>query len=430
MALNGAAGGDGPTKAVGLLRGTVFTVTSLAFGQIATAGLYVLGARILGPGPYGQSMSVLASASVLTAISSFGTSPLLSRQIASGDPQSEFDYSWRLIARFRVLILASLAWSVISLAAGAPLTEPWVYLGWITVAQSAAAIAIVPLMANKLQGVAAVSVIVDKTAGFLLGSLLYLGKGLSPLTFLACICLGAIASSVLSLLNWPIQFRSFVQAAIRQTDWKRNPWRGTLHLGLAGLAVAFSSLDVVVANTVAGAIPAGQYAAVSRWVQPMSLVSNGYSQAVFPHLAEASDDRVAFIRLRQGVWWLVALLPAIVIVFWLAPELVDLLIGAPYKASAIVLRWLALGMAAAIVNQPLFSYLQARKHERLCSKIVPLATLLQLLLVVVLTPRNGAVGVGQAFFIGQWFLFAMLVVVATHAAGFLRFRLGVSGGLS
>jgi O-antigen/teichoic acid export membrane protein len=107
----------------------------------------------------------------------------------------------------------------------------------------------------------------------------------------------------------------------------------------------------------------------------------------------------------------VAVLGALAIIIT-APWLVVWLLGDAYTGAAPLLQLLALGTIPAILNQPLATALQARRHDRVVALLVAFAVALQLFLVAVLGASFGALAAGVAFCALQFSLLAALSLVA------------------
>jgi O-antigen/teichoic acid export membrane protein len=73
-----------------------------------------------------------------------------------------------------------------------------------------------------------------------------------------------------------------------------------------------------------------------------------------------------------------------------------------------LLQILAFGAVPTILSQPLAMAMQARRHDKLVSKVVGLGIAFQLTFVAILSKRYDAIGAAYAFLMGQIIIFTLL----------------------
>jgi O-antigen/teichoic acid export membrane protein len=266
----------------------------------------------------------------------------------------------------------------------------------------------VPLRATHRVGRAAVVVLVEKAswlAGFALLSAVPVGP--LPAFWWSMAISTVIATAVgLALSGGARAFLGGVRL--------RSPWPGEAGYGTFSLAVSLSLLDVALLGLAGGSAPAGVYGALSRWTQPVLLLSQTFSAAATPFIAGARSSSAAFRTIR-GSLWIPALGFAVCLgMVALAPVAVPLLLGPAYRGAAPTLAILAAGAAAVVVCQPLATFLQARGHARLVGRSTMVTVLLQLGGVWLTAGSLGATGAALAYATSQVLL--LLVLAAGCAA--------------
>jgi O-antigen/teichoic acid export membrane protein len=198
-----------------------------------------------------------------------------------------------------------------------------------------------------------------------------------------------------------------------------NPWTGTAGFGLFGLAVALQPFDVVIVGALAGADEAGRIAAVSRWVQPVLLITYAYGTNVFPSLAAARSDHDAISELRSAIYVVFAVVGVSLAIFVSAPWLVSALLGPGYGSSVLVLRLLALWCIPVAVNQPCVAFLQARGQERFLAFVTLAVTTVNLAAIAAFARVMGATAIPIFSLVGSAAL-SMILVSRVRRTGLAR----------
>ncbi|MFD0821320.1 lipopolysaccharide biosynthesis protein [Micromonospora zhanjiangensis] len=188
----------------------------------------------------------------------------------------------------------------------------------------------------------------------------------------------------------------------------RNPWSAVGGYGTFTLAVNLGALDTVVLGIAGGSAHAGMYGAVSRWTQPVQLLSQSYGAAAAPVIAAAGSAREAVRRTRGSLWLIGVGVAVCALLAAGAGRLVPVLLGEGYRDAAPVLALLSASAAVVLVNQPLVALLQARGYDRLVGRATMTAVLAYLCGVWALAGSWGADGAALASLLAQGALMTTL----------------------
>lgn len=380
------------------------TAAATLVGQMVTGLGLILLARAEAPAVFGKFSAVLAFSALAGLALDFGSSQLITRDLAvnsfEGDVRAWIARRTALqVTALPFLLVVALVWFGRGLPAACT-----VVLCAQAVTSSLALGASAPLRAAGQTTRAAVNVA--------LGNCLFLAAVIVGRSFPDhAVLIAAIGQSA----SWVVTgFASFWWwngrlPRVRGRNSVGNPWRSSGAFGLLSVGAALASVDVTVANAVGSSDAAGQYAAVSRWTQPLGLISNAYSQVLFPEVAKASTGRRAVAVLRTAIpgGFIAAFVAAVIAV--IATPLVRLVLGRDYADAAHALRFLCLAVAVAMVNQLLAMTLQARKRERFAALSVTGSSIVYLPLVAAMSRPLGAVAAPVAFCIAQSLLLILLV---------------------
>lgn len=356
--------------------------------QLVTAMLYVLAAKSAAPSEFGLTVSAIAVGATAVGILDFGTNSYWVRELAAGRMDAVV-LGRRLASKLFYSALALSLWSLIT-ASLLPSTSLWM-AGPIAMAMILSQSFQVPLRGLGRGDLVAGSVLVDKVmAALAFFLMLLLGVHAVSALWLGLV-VGGLSSTLTCWNLTPRANRPLLRIWIRT-----NPWSESGHYGVANVALTAQSLDIPLLTMVAGAGSGGIYAAVSRWTQPMGLLSSAFASASAPHIAGARNASEAWKQAKKSIWLLGLAVLCCLVTAIFAPFLVELLIGSSYEGSADVLRILAAATIFSVVNQPLFVFLQARGLDKPIAAITVTAILVQLTLVVLVSPPLGAAGAAIA----------------------------------
>ena len=216
----------------------------------------------------------------------------------------------------------------------------------------------------------------------------------------------------------------------RPSRWE-NPWRAASALGVFSVATNAQLLVAPLIALFANSSSAADFAAVSRWVQPIILLSGAFSTYMFPNFARSASFRSAAASLRSGTLLLVLCLLGIVALVVVAPFVVREVLGAQYTRSAIVLRWLAVSSFPVLVGQPLASLLQARDDATFVARASAATAIVVAIVTAVAAPSMHALagalslGLGSAILAA---LYAMRLRANLDSRNSILTEYGVSDG--
>ncbi|WP_394550961.1 lipopolysaccharide biosynthesis protein [Agromyces sp. MMS24-JH15] len=355
------------------------------------AGLFVVGARGLGPATFGVVVAHFAAGTAAAGFFDFGGNSLWVRDLANGQ-RSTTEIRDRAVSKLMLGTAMAGGWLLV-----VSRLDP---LAWIAPSTFLAVLSY-QTSGVWLRGAAravpvAIAALVERfTAAIGIGIAAAIGQ-LNEVEFVIALNAGTlIAAGLLALLTpdrWSSRFRL------------RNPWSGALFYGLFSAASAIQRLDVNVLNLASGATAAGVYGAVNRWTQPIGLFANAFSTASAPFVAGAATEAEAWAIVRRGLW--LPMLGVLIAVGFAvaAPLLVPFLLGESYIGAVGVLQILALATIPGIANQILATFLQSRGADKPVAIVVLTSSLVSIGVVIVFAPDLGA-------------LAAAMGVVVLHLAG-------------
>lgn len=151
------------------------------------------------------------------------------------------------------------------------------------------------------------------------------------------------------------------------------------------------------------------FSAVNRWIAPIILLISTFASVLAPFVAHSLTYREAVAHMKYGLWLFAVSVCFAVAVFFAAPWIVEVFLGAEYSASVEILRVLAIVAVPSMVSQVILVALQSLGAERYVAVVWLIGVTVQLALVVSLGAIAGGLG-------AAW---AMLVVEVFFAAFFL-----------
>jgi O-antigen/teichoic acid export membrane protein len=217
------------------------------------------------------------------------------------------------------------------------------------------------------------------------------------------------------LVAW--NFRA-VRTAIGKIRFPR-PGAETLRVMRSASAVLAARLprmlfyqgDIVLVSWLASAAAAGEYVAAQRIVLSLAMIAVLVQWGVFPHASRlAVRDRAEFFSFQCAIlrYLLLVLVPASILGFVFAAELVQLLYGPEYSAASDALRWLFGVLPVFSLSLVLQDALFALHRNTTVMVVNYLAMTLHLAAAIVLIPQQGGTG-------------AAIVALGAEAAGLVAF---------
>ncbi|TCK20929.1 lipopolysaccharide biosynthesis protein [Pseudonocardia endophytica] len=381
----------------------------LGASQLLTAVIFVAAARASSPQNFGVVAAAVSLGLVVAGVVDFGTSNMWVRDLANGNSHIG-EVSARATGKICICVLIFGVSGLVTIAGGVD----WRYLAACPIGISflLKQTADVGLRAGSRGHHYAISGLIDKATAFALFLTLLALEAPADLAMCIALSAGPIFGGAFS---WIVTSPS-LRVTPRSSFLKFWPWRRALGYGSYSSAISLQNLDVSLLALFGGPQSAGLYGAVTRWTQPMGMVSTAVSSASIPYIAKAPSNAAAIAQVRRTYWILGLAILACVCVASFAPVLVPLLVGDAYSGSVGILQILALGTIPAVLNQPMAVFLQARHFDRFVSVVIGIGVGVQLTSLIGLIPLMGALSAAVAF------LLAQIVIFSGFSAKFARLR--------
>lgn len=372
-------------------------------GQVLTAVMYAVAARLSGPEVFGAIASAVSAGSLVAGLADFGSNEYLTRELATGRLKNA-----QFCTRARSKLLLGGVWAVF---VGLALYTLWpVSMLWFA-ALPGFSVLLLQTLQTYFRGRLRSEIVAFTT---LLDRLLAAG------CFLLLIEFGIGASWALGI---SIVVGDFIAAAacrlLAQDGWKLsgscrnwdNPWRGAGFYGFASSSNSLRALDVTLVGVFSSVSQAGVYASVNKWTAPMSLLVFAFASTAAPYFAQSQGIRGSLSTVRRGLWMpLIALIFASLGVAF-APAVVKVVLGSEYSESAEVLRVLFLATIPSMANQIAATLMQSQGMDKEIAFLSVPSALVQLGLILALCPTFGATGGALASLFSEVLLLVGIVFV-------------------
>jgi len=166
---------------------------------------------------------------------------------------------------------------------------------------------------------------------------------------------------------------------------------------------------------VTSAVLAG-YQACGLLARASFYVSDALVDSVFPYIAHSKSPQEKHRWFTAAARWVPLLLIPIQAELIIAPgPVLHLLLPGHYAGAQTVLRVLAAGTLGALLADMLIKSLFAAGHRREIGWLMPVAAMVEVLGLVVLVPRYGALGAAWSYLIAVYVAVVLLVPVHLHA---------------
>lgn len=388
----------------------------VAVAQAMTVILYLLYARSSSPAEFGNEMALVTGSLFIAGFISFGSNIHLVREFASQRLRGA-DLLGRSLARSVVAVAVALGLASVGMLLLPGLSSCELFLAFVLiVASHAGQLATVPLLASGEHRVVAGLLIAQRTVSLVIAYLDIHFGGFAPGSILLALAAPAVVH-VFATVGVVWLRRKPTIAVIRESRKYLfdNPWRGAGRVGLVSVLFGLQQLDINVVRAAGGAVAAGEYSVVARWVQPVNLLSNSLGQARF-HLASKSESsREAANQFRMPILIGLGVSVGCLIVAATSHVVVRLLVGDAFAASAIVLSILMISSIPAYFSQLLYYFVLSRESERLLILPVALTVLFQFSVMAILTRLFGTAGAAVAILATQVAYLLVLLWVARRS---------------
>lgn len=353
--------------------------------QMASALIFAVAARSMGVDAFGREAVLLGTAITTTALLDLGVNARVVRQIVGGHMPTAQAQQWAVGKTVTTSVVAAVACG----ATAWFMESPWAS-GVLAVLYGAAL-----QHSQSQQGIlrahnrlwASVWLVATSKVIAAIAICWWAWVGLNPIGLWVCLLTGEIAAILLAL---KLLGRCVVLSV------PLCPYRGGRSFAVTAFVTGIQSFDVVAAGLLGGQNVAGTYGAVSRWIAPLLLLPVSVGQIEAPRMVAAESNRDAWRIVRQGSILISPTLVAAATGIVLAPSIVSTVLGQGYRDSVLPLRLLLAGVAFGALGQLLVNFLQTRGQARQVARSFMATLAMQVGLVVVLTPRFGAIGVAAA----------------------------------
>jgi O-antigen/teichoic acid export membrane protein len=335
---------------------TILRTGGEVVAKAASLAFFVVMARELGKDGFGDFNFALALATVLVAASGFGTSGLLSREVAR-DRSLVHDYMSNVgaVKAITSLGLFGVMVALVNLGSYDSDARLAVYLvGAGVIVENYRATWDAVMQAYERLGLVSVSLILQRFATAALGVVLMLGG--AGLVAVSAVFLGG---ALLGFMSAVILLRRAVVRPRRQID--RARWlplvRASVPIGLVTLMfTVLLQFDATLLSFLTGGdnTEVGFYGAAFRFVATFFFLSWVFGAAVQPWFARQEGDRSLPLARAYELGLKVltaAMLPLGVGCAVLAEPLIDLLYGREYAEAVLPLRLLAVVLALYGISQ-------------------------------------------------------------------------------
>jgi hypothetical protein len=158
------------------------------------------------------------------------------------------------------------------------------------------------------------------------------------------------------------------------------------------------------------------YQSCGLLVRASYYVSDALVDSVFPYIAHSKSPREKHRWFTAAARWVPLLLIPIQAELIIAPgPVLHLLLPGHYAGAQMVLRVLAAGTLGALTADMLIKSLFAAGHRREIGWLMPVAAMAEVLGLVILVPRYGAVGAAWSYLIAVYVAVALLLPVHLRA---------------
>jgi len=362
--------------------------------------LQILIARQIGVEGLGHYTIALAYLNVSQVIVELGLPTLLVRDLAQNPTHRRTYFRWLLGIQ---LLTSLLTWAgLIALSFVLPFgpvtaASLWLVGASLPLYALTSAIETIFQAGERMELVMGVEVTINTL--ILLFSLGVLWTGGDELALIAVIIATQAVSALLCLL---LLMRSHLLASPQARvpiDLKLLLRRTMPFFGLSLSDVLLQRLDILLLSFIAGPAVTGIYSAAYNVVRVLMKLIQSFWRALYPTLSRLqrhAAERYTRLRALSLRFGLIAVLPAASISFGVAPEMMRLLFGGDYGASAEVYRMLIWAAPLFLVEVYAITLLMIEHHLRASLWLSALHIAGILILAPLLTPLLGATGAALA----------------------------------
>ena len=380
-------------------------------------------ARQFGPAGFGAISLAISLVSYAIVVSNCGTILHAVRMVAMG--QSSLEQMIPVVVYIR-LLLGIVVFMLIAVAA---YLIPQLYesrhlivLFAMTLFSNAVLLTWVPQAVHRIHAISASKVMLQ----FLNLGLLYLFLQFDSSLYMAPIAL--IIAEIMVAFGLILSIRRYVTgvnplpgfSAMKAVLWESTP------IGMTQMVRALTlASDLLILGLMSIFSDVGIYAAAFKLYLFLLTMSSAYFVILLPRIAErAASNSLILKELRLSFKRVLPIVTSVVIIIWfIADFLIELLFGAGYGGAADVLRVLSVAMLANVIGRHFRQVLLAKKMQAIDLKHSSISAGVHLFSKLLLIPFFGIIGCALGTLIGEIALtigLAMAVRKETSNTGLAR----------
>jgi len=373
------------------------SVAARALSGGARLGVLLVLARVYGPESFGKVSLAISVVEILRTFSEFGIDTISIRRFAQASPEDRADLLHKILGARLVLaacfyFLGSIA---LFLIAGREVAFYSLIAGL-----SLFFAGVIGSLSSYLQSFFSMYRMFKTTVAGGIASVVF---ALCAIYFRAPVALVIVALPLADFVNLaffcgrsdlPLRARFDVKSAL-------SLLRESLPVGLMAIVVViYFRLDNLFVFKFSGEMALGLYAACYRLVEPVLMVPHSFSVTAYTLLSTREHEKGG-LREVMGVLWRTmwpayALVAAIASAFVLGDKLLFLKLLPAYSAGEPILLILVATLVVRSINVALTAVFNSRARYSTVTKIAVANLAINLVLVVFLTPKYGAVGAAWA----------------------------------
>ena len=210
-----------------------------------------------------------------------------------------------------------------------------------------------------------------------------------------------------------------------------------LHLVRKGLPFALVTvfitvyyyIDVLILDVIDGEGAVGYYSAAYRLIEAPLFISTALATALFPSASRLfQSNRHELLQLVAGTFEKMAVLAfsGAMLVAFFAHEIITLIYGPAYQATAAVLPVLIFSVALIMPNSVCGTTLRATDRQKFCMGVTGVGALLNVILNLLLIPKYSLMGAAWATVLTEmWIMAAYVWQVWRHVGPIFRWQTGL-----
>ncbi len=379
-----------------ILKNTFWLSFSELVGRLLKAAVIIYAARVLGAAGFGTFSYVMGLASLLTAFSDLGMSPIVVREGAK-NPQLRARYFSTALGLTSLLALAS----AIIIIFGAPLITK------IPVSQTLVLVVAFVFVLDMIRGLVGSAIFraSEKMEGEALVNIVtqiaLIGAGFYLLTRFRSpegLALAYAIGSAIGLLLALYLVRGYIRQFIARFEKAliKPILSASIPISLASiLGVVMINTDIVLLGWLTNATQVGLFAAAQKPVTLLYAIPSLIAAGIFPALARFAEKNQNHFRLlneKSIVAVLLFAIPLTVGFLLVGKEIIHLLYGSEYLPATLTMQILAITLITMFPMSMLSNGIFAYNKQKFLVKVGVVGVAVNALLDIILIPILGIAG--------------------------------------